>query len=324
MSTLSDLIWAHLPPKRKQTPSGWWAVMAVCCQHRGHVQDRRGRGGYIVERDVVSYSCFNCGFKASWQPGRNMTYKMRQLLGWLGVSDDTITKVAIDILRSNANVTGNSYSIQFPTFNEIELPPKSVPLTKTNDEKSIPLLEYILDRQLDINDTTFYFSSDLKWRTRLIIPFYYQRQLVGYTGRTVRPDGKPKYLTSSQPGYVYNLDNQHFGREFGIVCEGPIDALYVDGISVLGADISEGQLMLLNSLQRELVIVPDRDKAGLTLVEHALENNWSVSMPPWDSDVNDIGDAVNKYGRALTLYSIVKYKESNQLKIKLGMKKWIK
>ena len=322
MSTLSDLITLHLPAKRKVTPSGWTSFLSVCCQHRGHSADRRGRGGYIVERDVVSYSCFNCGYKASWQPGRQMSFKMRQLLSWLGVSDDLITKVAIDIIRTNANVEGNSYSIQFPTFEPIQLPPQSVPITKTTDAKSIPLLEYMLERKLHTDDTTFYFSSDMKWRTRLIIPFYYQRQLVGYTGRTVRPDGKPKYLTSSQPGYVYNLDNQHFSREFGIVCEGPIDALHVDGISVLGSDISEGQLMLLNSLQRELIIVPDRDKAGLKLIEHALENNWAVSMPPWDSDVKDIGDAVTKYGRALTLYSIVKYKQTNQLKIKLGMKKW--
>jgi len=56
----------------------------------------------------------------------------------------------------------------------------------------------------------------------------------------------------------------------------------------------------------------------------ALDNEYFVSMPPWDDEINDISDAVAKYGRTLTLYSIMKYKEQSSLKIKLRMKKWIK
>ena len=45
-------------------------------------------------------------------------------------------------------------------------------------------------------------------------------------------------------------------------------------------------------------------------------------MPPWADTVKDVGDAVDKYGRILTLNSIIKYKQHTTLKIKLGAKKW--
>jgi hypothetical protein len=45
-------------------------------------------------------------------------------------------------------------------------------------------------------------------------------------------------------------------------------------------------------------------------------------MPQWDDDINDIGDAVDKYGRLYTLYSIANAAESSPLKIRLRAKKW--
>jgi hypothetical protein len=45
-------------------------------------------------------------------------------------------------------------------------------------------------------------------------------------------------------------------------------------------------------------------------------------MPDWESDIKDISDAVERYGRLYTLYSIANAAESSHLKIKLRMKKW--
>jgi len=93
MSVVADTVLAYLPAKKKQTPSGWIAFNAVCCHHNGTSQDRRQRGGLISNADGgVSYHCFNCGYKASWQPGRNLSYKMRKLFTWLGVPDSLHTE----------------------------------------------------------------------------------------------------------------------------------------------------------------------------------------------------------------------------------------
>jgi hypothetical protein len=47
-----------------------------------------------------------------------------------------------------------------------------------------------------------------------------------------------------------------------------------------------------------------------------------VSFPEWGEDIKDVNDAVKKYGRIYTLWSIINSKESNSLKIQLRMKKW--
>ena len=80
--------------------------------------------------------------------------------------------------------------------------------------------------------------------------------------------------------------------------------------------------MLLKQLNKDIIIVPDRDNAGSKLVEQAINLGFSVSMPDWDQDINDIGDAVDKYGRLYTLYSIVNVAEESPLKIRLRAKKW--
>ena len=69
MSVVAETVLTYLPPKRKTTPSGWTSFNAPRCHHNGHTADKRQRGGLISNADGgVSYHCFNCGFKASWQP----------------------------------------------------------------------------------------------------------------------------------------------------------------------------------------------------------------------------------------------------------------
>jgi len=80
--------------------------------------------------------------------------------------------------------------------------------------------------------------------------------------------------------------------------------------------------MLLNRLQKQIIVVPDRDSAGKKLVEQAIDLGWSVALPEWPSEVTDIGEAVSKYGRLYTLYSIANVAEDSPLKIRLKSKKW--
>ena len=101
-----------------------------------------------------------------------------------------------------------------------------------------------------------------------------------------------------------------------------MDAIHIEGCALGGSEISDQQVMLLNKLQRDIIVVPDRDKAGSKLVERAIELGWSVSLPEWNQDINDIGDAVSKYGRLYTLHSIVTAAEESPLKIRLRAKKW--
>ena len=332
MNIVFDALQVYLPAKRKQTPSGWLAFNAPCCEHNGTTPDTRQRGGLIANADEgVSFHCFNCGFKTSWRNGRNLSFKMKKFMRWLNVPDDTITKLALQVIQTKTDSTGHKTFITLPKFVSKELPPKSKPIHEWADYKALEpggidkdlfkVLEYIAARKLNLNDYDFYWTPEAGYRDRLIIPFYYREKVVGYTARKV-VESKVKYLSEQQPGYVFNIDEQTDDRKYVVAVEGPIDAIAIDGVALLGSEIKEQQTALLNSLGKHVIVVPDRDEAGQKLVYDAMEAGWSVSMPDWSQDIGDANDAVRKYGRLHTLYSIVKNAEESQLKIKLRMKKW--
>jgi len=324
MSIVSETVLTYIPSKRKQTPSGWIGFDAPCCVHNGETRDTKARGGIIQESDNISYHCFNCGFKCSWQPGRTFSWKMRKFLEWLGTPDDVINKVALDVMRVNEGVEARERIAQLPSFSSVPLPDDAIRIQDiTNHTKhSLQVLEYMASRNLNLDDTNYYWSPSLGYRDRFIIPFYYEKRIVGWTARSILPNKNPKYLTEVQPGFVYGLDEQGYKKIFAVVCEGQLDAIHVDGTALGGSEISDQQVMLLNRLNKDIIVVPDRDKAGSKLVERAIELGWQVSLPDWNQDINDIGDAVDKYGRLYTLYSIVNAAEDSPLKIRLKAKKW--
>ena len=330
MNSIQSSITTTLPAKRKQTPSGWISFDAPCCVHNGEGADKRKRGGMMFNGDgTVSYHCFNCGYTASFIPGRNLSYKMRKLLGWFGMPNSEITKIALEALRIKEEtvVDGNALHIQMPVFEKKELPVGAKPIMEWHDWKAlepsgldpefIRAVEYIVnDRGLDLEDYDFMWTCEGSYKTRLIVPFYYQGDIVGYTARKLG-DGSPKYITDSQPGYVFNLDGQGWDRKFVIVCEGPFDAISVGGVAILRNEVNDQQSMLINSLQREVIVVPDKDQSGQQLADDAVKYGWSVSFPIWpDSDIKDVADAVKRYGKIYTMQKIVHSKVTG-LKIQL-------
>ena len=321
MSLIADTLLTYLPSKRKHTPSGWIGFNAVCCD------DKRQRGGFIVNAgDAVSYHCFNCGFKCSWQPGRHISKNMNKFMRDLNIPDDIINQLKLEALRLDSNSTTEVRNI-IPKFDARALPMDSVLITDLLDnppEKLVPVLEYMVNRKLFPEDYPFYWTPKIGFSNRLIIPFYKDGVIVGYTARAINSEANPRYLSEQQPGYVFNLDNQLDDREFVIVCEGPIDAISINGCAVMGAEIKDSQNWLLKQLGKELVLVPDRDHEGPKTVEQAIELGWSVSMPDWPAGVKDINDAIGKLGKLATLWLIVSAKESNGLKIQLRAKKWFK
>lgn len=324
MSIVSDVLISNLPAKRKTTPSGWISFNAVCCQHTGNTVDKRNRGGVLERDDVISYHCFNCGFKASWQPGRPLSLKMKKLLGWLNVPDDQVNKLALAVMQINDGVEVKDKLLQLPVFEKTELPADSILINTYTGESNKYLnqvMMYMHQRGLYLDDGDFYWSPNLAYRERLIIPFKYNNEIVGWTARHIG-NGKPKYLAETQPGYVFNMDAQRDQKVFVLVTEGTMDAIPLEGVATLGSEVNPQQAMLINKLNREVIVVPDRDKAGKKMISAAIEYGWSVSMPDWAPEIKDSGDAIKKYGRLYTLHSIVSSTLSSSLKIRLREKQW--
>jgi DNA primase len=151
----------------------------------------------------------------------------------------------------------------------------------------------------------------------------WEGRTIGYTARTFVDEVKPKYYSHYEPNFVFNTNNQQRDWKFVIVCEGPFDAMAIDGVAVLGNEVAEQQADIIDALGREVIVVADADKSGVKLVDAAVKYGWSVSFPVWqeDTDCKDISDAVVKYGKLFVLKSIIDSKESSKLKIELLRKR---
>jgi len=338
LNIISDFIKSILPAKRKTTPTGWTSFNAPCCIHNGESADTRGRGGLTANADgSVSYHCFNCNFKASYQPGRHLTFKFRKLLRWLGADENDIKRLVIEAIRVRELVAPEELKAESEEkieFKVRELPKDAISFQQflsfhiLNNFQDVPPLlnsavDYVNARKIDPKKYDFYWtdSTEHSLHQRVIIPMLWEGKIVGYTSRAFTDGVKPKYYSNYEPNLVFNLNNQLPDAKFVIVCEGPFDAMSVDGVSVMSNDCSETQADIIDSLGREVIVVPDADKAGAQLVNKAIEYGWSVSFPVWQETCKDVNEAVVKYGKLFVLKSILDARETSGLKIELMRKR---
>lgn len=337
LNIISDFIKTLLPAKRKTTPSGWTSFNAPCCVHNGNTADTRGRGGLTANADgSVSYHCFNCNFKASYQPGRHLTFKFRKLLSWLGAADTDVKRLVIEAIRIKDLVAPEQ--VKEPEekieFKVRTLPEGSVSFQQMmtfhvlDDFQNVPSLlnsavDYTNSRKMNYDRYDFYWtdSTEHKLNQRVIIPMIWEGKTIGYTARAFVDDVKPKYYSSYEPNFVFNTNRQLKDSKFVIVCEGPFDAMSIDGVAVLGNECSEQQAEIIEGLGKEVIVVADRDPAGARLLQHAIEYGWSASFPVWQETCKDINEAVVKYGKLFVLKAILDSKETSRLKIELMRKR---
>ena len=331
-NNIQDVLVAHLPSDKRSSPSEWTSFSGPCCVHNGERRaDTKGRAGTIMNGDgSASYHCFNCGFKTGWAPGLPVGFKFRQLLEWLGAEEAEIRGLVIEALRIKQD-----YEILNPVKEvkeEVVFKTRQLP----QDSKSIMdwlhdgtqdfanrTAEYAISRGLEDNLDKLMWSPSraANMNRRLIITFNWKGQTIGFCGRAIDQDVSPKYFNAMEPGYVYNTEAQDKENKFVIVVEGPFDALKIGGVAVLSNTISETQADIIDNLAKEVIVVPDKDEAGKKLVDAALQYRWNVAYPDWDDDVKDVSDAIDKYGKLYTLWSIVNTKQSSRIKIELMRKK---
>lgn len=324
MTAIQAELLAHLPFKRKQTTGGWLSFDAPCCVHNGESPDTRQRGGVIVQgTGGFTYHCFNCGFKTGWQPGRQLSQKTKKFFGWINIPKSKIDELSLEALKV---LDSDGVEIHRPIeFTEKHLPEGSIPLIEAIElyPDAINAVEYLYDRGFDIDDYDWYYCPTSGYKDRLIIPFYHNKMLVGFTGRKFT-EGKPKYLTEAQSGYVFNVDRQNYKKKFVLVTEGQFDAIAIGGVGIMTNLPNDQQLQIIKSLNKQVIVVPDRDYPGMQLARTAINEGWMVSIPPWESDVKDCADAIKKYGKLFTLKSILDYATDSRIKIELFIKKYPK
>lgn len=321
MNSIQQTVMDSLPGKTKRTSNGWVSFNAVCCHHNGESQDKRMRGGIIANGEAISYHCFNCNFKTGWQPGRHISFKMRKLLTWLNVDENTRSMLNIEALRIKDTVIVEQELEEEFT---VDFKPHTLPdHVITLDRAPQGVQDYAIARGLNTTQLLYSNTKPAGMWKRFIIPCTFNDKLIGYTARTTDPGSNPKYHNSYDSGYVYGMDDQLPNAKFVVVTEGILDAMCIGGVGVLSNNASEAQAQLIDTLAREVILVPDRDSAGQKLIDDALEYGWSVSFPEWEPDIKDVNDAVVRYGKLFTLKSIIDAKQTMSLKINIMRKKYV-
>ena len=275
----------------------------------------------------VVYNCFNCKYTASWQPGRTLTEKFKNLCRWLGADDTQVKELVFEALKTESTEYEPEHFVEKVKFTKKELPEGSLPLVEWLDakldaeqeEQLIAVVEYVVNRGYDPLSEHFYWSPMPGFADRVIIPFLYESVVVGSTARKVK-DGRPKYLSDQHPFFVFNIDAQDPLNKYVFVCEGPFDALAVDGVALLTNEISQQQAHIINGLGKEVIVIPDQDKAGLALINQAVDYDWSVAFPNWGDDIKDCADAVKKYGKLFVVVDIIETAQKGAIRLEMAKK----
>lgn len=330
LNNIQNFIKLNLPAKHRTTPSGWTSFNCPCCN------DNRGRGGFHFNVDgSFSYHCFNCNYKTSYHPGRHLNFKLRKLLSLLNISDSEIKRLTIEAIRIKDLVDPDVVQL---VDEKIEFEKRSLPEDARSFDELVVFNEladwkldysqlsdavkYVFDRHINLQKYKFYLSAETKHHLnhRIIIPCYWENEIIGYVSRAIVDDIKPKYFSNYDSNFVFNVNMQRPNSKFVIVCEGAFDAMAIDGVAVLGNEISEKQADIIDQFGKEVVVVFDNDKAGIKMIDSAIKYGWSVSFPIWLEECKDISEAVKKFGKMFVLKSIIDSIESSKLKIELKKK----
>lgn len=329
---LQQVIYSSLPQPQRASSGGWMSFNCPCCVDNGEPRrDTRMRGGVRHDAESISYHCFNCGFTASHKNGRVINKKMISLMRNLGISDGDIKRIQLDAIREKELANGPTLFISktqttiIPSFKDCELPEGSMLLddvlqTENPDTRAIMGAKYLIDRGLFDHVDNIYWSPHPVFRQRVIIPYFQGGRIVGYTGRDYTNRADSKYMMKTPKDFVYNVDAIERKRKYLIVTEGVFDAAALDCVAIMSNEASQNQIDYINMFKGEIIVSPDRDKAGDKLIKQAIENGWSVSFPRWEEDIKDAADAVNKYGKLYTLKSVIDSSISNSTKINVKMR----
>jgi hypothetical protein len=324
----------------KSAPKNWAKRNCMLCHTQGHGIDTRHRFGIQFNVNSIAIHCFNCGFNASFTEGKELSKSFKFFLHQIHISEELIKTVEFEIFKQKKKLVSiregdevenkeAKFKALFQKWKLAELPPDSLPIKTwlengVDDVNFLRVVNYALSRHIyDLSD--FYWTpiTDHNLHQRLLIPYYYNKKIVGFTSRLCYDTSDkaiPKYYQQCPTDFVYNLDHQQdWTRKYVIATEGVLDAWAVDGVSVIG-EVNQEKADVINRLQKEVIVCPDRDKKGWDLVEIAIENDWAVSFPKWDSDIKDAAQAAIKYGRLLTTCSIISSAITGKDKIQLNWK----
>jgi DNA primase len=319
-SRLSDLIREKI--FLKPTSTGWEVCKCPLCN------DYKVRGGFKVTDESVIYSCFNCGVSTVYEEfsGR-ISKSFRRVLNAFGIDDGDIGLVvnsAFFVKKEEKKVTLASLTKINTSTPTIKLPPNSFKLGETTDHLDIQekIVAYLDSRRVDLDSYSFFFSTNERFKDRVIVPFYRNGNLIYWQARSINKHEKKRWDNAVVPkdAVMFNIDQLHSFSPIPLfVSEGVFDAMMFDGLAVLGSkNLTEAKIELLANTRRRLVFVIDKDDNGRKFAESVLKAGWEITFAPEGAD--DLNKSVQRFGKAWTAQQIIKNIPKNLDQAMLALK----
>lgn len=309
MDYVEELIrtYVHLPTQPAST--GWYPIICMVCNDHG----RKGpRAAFRFDNDGVAYHCFNCGHKSSYYPHYKIIPKnMIEVFDAFNIPVEEINKLRLTSLqeRDESGQTITSQNKKLLLRPEIlPLPAHFLKLSKADGNWAEIAKYYLESRKIDPDSYPFYISNGntkatKKWTKRVIIPIYKDEQLIYYQGRDLSGTALKKYESPTAPKerVIYGFDRLFTDEDRPLyVVEGFFDAFHINGVALLGNELTEPQVAWLNRSRRDKVYIPDRGASSAEIARKALDLGWKIGFPvePDSSkNIKDVSDAIVKYGQ---------------------------
>ena len=290
----------------------------ICGDSQKHKNKARG---YLYPIKVnTNFKCHNCGASMSFN-------------NFLKEIDPALQKQYALEKFKEGHSGGRNFVVEEPefTFTKPEFSPKlNLPKCSEVEQGRI----YLENRKLDpskfyyaekyvefVNSHKKTFDSNVKEHPRIIIPLYYDKELIGVQGRSLLPNSV-KYITTifyDDAPKIYGLDSIRRGAPV-FVTEGPFDSTFLlNSIAMCGAD---------GDVRKWGVSTPTwvydnepRNKEITTRISNTIDRGDPVVIFPNHVKEKDINDMV------LAGHDVQSLVESNTyqgLKAKVKLTEWKK
>ena len=277
------------------------------------------RGYLYAVKANTNFKCHNCGASMS-------------LNNFLKQVDPAVHKQYV-MEKFKEGHTGRNFVIDEPDI-KFEAPKfkKKLKLPKASENPKSS--GYLTARKLNPDD--FYYAEHFKKfvnslkptfddtkhdEERIIIPLYYEKNLIGLQGRSINPN-PVKYITvmlDDDAPKIYGLDN--IRRDAPVyITEGPFDSTFIrNAIAMCGADADISRWGISNPVW--IYDNEPRNREITNRISKTIDSGDSVVIWPDSIDDKDINDMVMS---GLDVQSVIESNTYSGLEAKLKFTTWKK
>ncbi len=291
------------------------------CPICGDSQKNKNKArGYLYQvKNNTNFKCHNCGINISFN-------------NFLKQIDSVIYK-QYTFEKFKEGHTGKNFTAKEPVF-KFQTPKFKSKINLPKASSNFDAKKYLESRKL--NPDNYYYAEKFKeWTNslrqtfdstdkdepRIIIPLFYQNNLVGFQGRALGPS-KVKYITimlDDDAPKIYGLDEVQ-KSETVYITEGPFDSTFIrNAIALCGAD---GDVTKWDI--RDCVWIYDNEPRNteiLSRISRVIEDGQKVIIWPSTIKEKDINDMVLS---GLDVQSVVESNIYSGLEAKLKFTAWKK